>query len=85
MSVSPNFLDFVLDQLGKLGAVRARRMNYFRVPSDVLEDADEIVTWAHKSLRAASAAAASNSSRKRKLCTAARVRTGAKNRNLANS
>src|SRR5687767_12005974 len=102
MPVSPNFLDYVLDQLSGLGAVRSRRMfggiglycdelffalidddivyfkvddsnredysargceafrpfpddpntvsmNYFRVPSDVLEDVDELKIWARKS------------------------------------
>ena len=110
MSVSPNFLEFVLDQLSGLGSVRSRRMfggiglycdelffalmdddivyfkvddsnredyiargceafrpfpddpntiamNYFRVPSDVLEDVDELKIWARKSLAVASAAA----------------------------
>jgi DNA transformation protein and related proteins len=33
-------------------------MSYFRVPPDVLEDADELAAWARKSLHVAAAAAA---------------------------
>jgi len=32
-------------------------MNYFQVPADVLEDADELVPWARNAVRAAAAAA----------------------------
>lgn len=117
MPVSPNFLEFVIDQLRVVGAVRSRRMfggiglycdelffglidddilylkvddsnredyvargseafrpfpddpntvsmNYFRVPSDVLEDVDELAIWGRKSLVVASNAAAAKAFRK---------------------
>lgn len=126
MPVSPNFLDFVIDQLGGIGSVRARRMfggiglycddlffavidddvvyfkvddsnrddytsrgcepfrpladdpkaasmSYFRVPSDILEDSDEIKTWARRSVSVASAAAAAKAFRKTPTSTAKRT------------
>ena len=39
-------------------------MSYYQVPSEVLEDADELAAWAHKSLRIAAAAAAAKTLRK---------------------
>lgn len=116
MPVSPNFLEFVLDQLSGLGAVHARRMfggiglycdelffgvidddivyfkvddsnrgdyiargaqafrpipdaasmSYFQVPSDVLEDVDELRAWARKALAVASATAAAKAFRKKR-------------------
>jgi DNA transformation protein len=128
MPVSSNFLDFVLDQLSGLGAVRARRMfggiglycddlffgivdddilyfkvgdsnrvdytargcepfrpygdvtsmNYFRVPGDVLDDADELTLWARKSLNVAAAAASARTSRKPRTRTASRAKSAAK-------
>jgi DNA transformation protein and related proteins len=38
-------------------------MSYFSVPEDILEDAEQLATWARKSLRVAAAAAAAKSSR----------------------
>ncbi len=35
----------------------AYSMNYFEVPSEVLEDRDELESWAHKAVRVAQAAA----------------------------
>lgn len=119
MPVSANFLEFVLDQLSGVGAVRSRRMfggiglycdelffaviaddivyfkvddtnradytargceafrpfpddpktvsmNYFRVPSDVLEDVDDLKLWARKSLAVAGTAAAAKAFRKQR-------------------
>ena len=40
-------------------------MSYFRVPADVLEDADELAQWARKSLQVAAAAAAARPRRAR--------------------
>jgi DNA transformation protein len=40
-------------------------MNYFRVPAEVLEDAEELAQWARKSLRVAAAAAAARPRRPR--------------------
>ena len=125
MPVSPNFLEFVLDQLSGVGDVRARRMfggiglysgelffsvidddivyfkvddsnraefvarncepfrpygddtvsmNYFRVPSEVLEDVDEIKAWARKAVQvAARAAVAKSSPNKKKANTGSRA------------
>ncbi len=131
MPVSPNFLEFVLDQLSGVGAVRSRRMfggiglycddlffgivdddivyfkvddsnrgdyrargceafrpfgdevtsmNYFRVPSEVLEDVDEIRAWARKALIVATTASAAKAFRKKKPNTAKRTRAKAKKR-----
>jgi DNA transformation protein len=128
MPVSPNFLDFALDQLSGLRAVRARpmfggiglysddvffgvidddtvyfkvgdsnradytargcepfrpygdvaSMNYFRVPSDVLDDADELIAWARKSLAVANAAASAKTARKSRPRTASQTTRKAK-------
>jgi DNA transformation protein and related proteins len=39
-------------------------MSYFRVPAEVLEDAEELAQWARKSLRVAAAAAAAKPARR---------------------
>lgn len=123
MPVSPNFRDFVLDQLSGLD-VRARRMfggiglyggelffgvidddvvyfkvddsnradytargcepfrpygddtvsmSYFRVPSDVLEDVDEIKAWARKAISVA-ASSRMKTKKKKKTGVAAKKR-----------
>jgi len=53
-------------------------MNYFRVPSDVLEDVDEITAWGKKAVAVASAAAAAKSFRKKKTRPARRAKKKAK-------
>jgi DNA transformation protein and related proteins len=131
MPVSPNFLEFVLDQLSGLGSVRSRRMfggiglycgdtffgivdddivyfkvddsnrddytargcepfrpfgdettsmSYFRVPSDVFEDVDDIKAWARKALTVATSAAAAKAFRSKRPRTAKRARSKAKKR-----
>jgi len=55
-------------------------MNYYRVPEDVLEDADEVRAWARKSIVIAGAAAAAKSAnkqtkKKKKSIEAARTTT----------
>lgn len=109
MPISPDYLQYVLEQLARMPAVTSRRMfgcmglysdgvffgivdndtlffkvddstresyasrgsepfrpykdrpevsmSYFHVPADVLEDADELVTWARSAVRAAVASA----------------------------
>jgi len=127
MAVSANFLEFVLDQLSGVGAVRSRRMfggiglycdelffglvdddivyfkvddsnradyvargceafrpnaddphavsmSYFRVPSDVLEDIDELKTWGRKAVMVAAAAAAVKSARSARPRAAKRIK-----------
>jgi DNA transformation protein len=53
-------------------------MSYFRVPSEVLEDVDEIKVWARKAVTVASAAAAAKSSRNKKARPARRAAKKAK-------
>ena len=55
-------------------------MNYFRVPSEVLEDVDEIRAWARKALIVATTASAAKAFRKKKPNTAKRTRAKAKKR-----
>jgi DNA transformation protein len=117
MSVSANYLSYVVDQLSGVGAIRSRRMfggiglycedlffglidddvvyfkvddsnrddytsrgceafrpladdpnaismSYYRVPEEVLEDADDARVWARKSVMIAFAAAAAKAARK---------------------
>ena len=53
-------------------------MSYFRVPEDVLEESDELKSWANKALRVATAAATAKSLRTKK--SAARKRSGHKSK-----
>lgn len=119
MTVSTNFLSYVIDQLSGLGSLRSRRMfggiglycdelffavidddvvyfkvddfnradyiargsqafrpvtddpnavsiNYFNLPEDVLEDTDEALRWARKSVVIAATAAAAKAAKKKK-------------------
>jgi DNA transformation protein len=50
-------------------------MNYFLVPADVLEDADELLPWARESVRAASASAETKRAPKRPAKKRARRKT----------
>lgn len=123
MPVSPNYLEFILDQLHGLGALRSRRMfggiglycddlffglidddcvyfkvddsnradyvargceqfrpladdpnavsmNYYRLPEDVLEDAEALRPWAQKSLRVAATASAAKAARRQRTSVA---------------
>jgi DNA transformation protein len=53
-------------------------MSYFRVPSDVLEDVDDIKAWARKSVSAAGAAAAAKTAHSTKTRAAKRAKKQAK-------
>lgn len=49
-------------------------MNYYRVPADVLEDPDELLIWARKSLRVAAGAAAARDRKRPSTRTGASAR-----------
>ena len=50
-----NRTDFVDQDMPQYsyGNNNARKLNFFKTPTDVLEDADELVVWASKSIDAA--------------------------------
>lgn len=50
-----NRADFVAQDMPQFsyGKDNARKLNFFKTPTDVLEDADELVAWASKSVAAA--------------------------------
>jgi len=48
-------------------------MNYYRVPEEILEDADEVCAWARKALSVAAAAAIAKAPKKKRKVSSKRV------------